>query len=323
MLLAVGPGVPVSAQRYPPFPIDGTNNGGTNATGSNTTGSNTTGGGNNNTANGGAGSEFFNPGAGGSGSAGSGASNTSDDGPSCDLAQCLRFAGEVGGRFVAARVEELGDMRVAAVAGCCEANSRIDVFIESERRFLGTVYASEDGSYFGQFTIPAAIKPGMHHIVADIEGCGEFRGALEVLARGSGAGDGGGTSGLGSTVRNSAAGDGGILPRTGGELFRLAMWALILIGLGTLLILGTKRLTELLAPAGVLARRSRSRHTMAALPPAEVPFVDTSRFVPYRSGLEERTIERSSSTGATRESRRTPRAVGSAWTRPPKNESLS
>ena len=285
-LFAVGAGVPVSAQRYPPADIGGTNSSGSGPTGSNTAN------------NGGSASEFFNPGAGGggAGSSGSGSgSNTSDAGPFCDLAHCLRYGGEVDGRLVAARAEERGDLTVAAVEGCCESHSRIDVFIESERRFLGTVYASEDGSYLGVFTLPASIKPGLHHVVAEIEGCGEFRGALQVLAKGTGAGAGDGTSVLGTSLRNDATGSGGgILPRTGGELFRLMMWALILIGVGTLIVVATRRLGERLSPVRTLRRRPRARRSIAALPPPEVPFVDTSRFVPYRSGAERRTLTRSS-----------------------------
>ena len=298
---------PAFAQRYPPFPIGG--GGGT--TGAGSTAPQTTSG---------SGSEFFNPGApGASGGSGGSSSGTSDadDEPACDLATCLRFAGQVGAGFVTGRAQELGKLRVAAVEGCCQSFARVDVYMESERVFLGTVRATEDGSYAGEFTLPSSIKAGQHHIIADIEGCGELRGAIEVLQEGATVL---GTSTVNSS-RSSEAGGGGILPRTGGDVLRVILWALILVAFGTLLIVGARRF----APARVQAGRA-GRGVVAALPPPEVPFVDTSRFVPYRSAPGQRIAGSGRST-------RTPRArpapttqrtrTTSAWDRAPKNESPS
>lgn len=266
--LVGGLGSPVFAQRYPPFPIGG----GSGATGGTTS------------PQGSGSSEFFNPGrsAGGSNADGAGSNRdrdaNDDGGPACDHTHCLRYAGQVGNAFIAGRVEELRNLRVAAISGCCEAGARVDVYVESDRVFLGTVRANDDGSYFGEFTLPASIKQGRHTLIADIEGCGEFRGALEVLGEGA--------SVLGTSTRNTSGAGGGILPRTGGDFLKILLWALILIAFGAALIVLTRRFAP--ARAGVPG----ARRDIPALPPPEVPFVDTSRFVPYRSAPGERQASR-------------------------------
>jgi hypothetical protein len=302
--VAAGIGTTAFAQRYPPFPIgDGTQSGAGNTAPSTNSGS---------------GSEFFNPGgASGEGRSGAGGSSNTDDDPACDVETCLRYAGQVGGSFVLGRVQEGGSLRVGSLQGCCQPFARIDVYIESERVFLGTVRATEDGSYFGAFKLPSSIKAGQHHVVADIEGCGELRGAVLVVAEGATVL---GTS-TSNTTRGSDAGGSGILPRTGSDFFRVILWALILIALGTLLILAARRF----APAHAHGGRVRVRGAVAALPPPEVPFVDTSRFVPYRSAPGQRIVgagpdrtPRARPTPTTQRARTT-----SAWDRAPKNESPS
>jgi hypothetical protein len=215
-------------------------------------------------------------------------------------------------------VQELGALRVGAVSGCCQSFARVDVYMESERVFLGTVRANEDGSYFGVFKVPSSIKAGQHHIVADIEGCGELRAPIEVL--------GAGATVLGTSTRNTSsssdASGSGVLPRTGNDFMRVILWALILIAAGTMLIVTTRRF----APAHAHVGRRRARGAVAALPPPEVPFIDTSRFVPYREAPGQRIV-------GTGQATRTPRArpapttgraqTTSAWDRAPKNESPS
>jgi hypothetical protein len=329
----VGAGIGMPADgRYPPFPIDGN---------SNPTGSSN---GSSSSANSGSAPEFFNPGRSGSSGSGSGSggssagSNISDAGPTCSLSRSILYAGQVGGRYQVARAQELGAIKVGGVKGCFVDGSRVDVYVESTRRFLGTVHAAEDGSFLGDYKLPSSIKAGSHHIVVAVEKRGEFRGPLLVLPRGAtGAGDGAGTgaSVLGSSVRNTSGGGGGILPRTGADLFRLVMWALILIGLGTLLVLATMRVSEKLAPARTSSRRTRSRRAVAALPPPEVPFVDTSRFVPYRPGTQRSASTRlatrttrsapqtSSRSSAPAPSVRTKRTASREWPRTPRSESPS
>jgi hypothetical protein len=307
--------VPAFAQRYPPFPIGG--GGGT--TGAGTTAPSTT-----------SGSEFFNPGGSAGpnrdGSSSSDSSSSGSDEPACDLATCLRYAGQVRGEFVNAKVQERGTLFVASFEGCCEAFARVDVFMESERVFLGTVHAKEDGSYLGSFTLPSSIKAGRHNVVADIEGCGELKGAIEVVDAG--------VSVLGTSTRNTSgssdASGSAVLPRTGSDFLRILVWALIFIAAGTLLIVVTRRFRPEAVPAG----RTRGRGAVAALPPPEVPFVDTSRFVPYRSapgqglaggGRRNRTTQARSRTDVGPASTTQRARTTSAWDRDraPKNESPS
>lgn len=258
-------------------------------------------------------SEFFN--AGGSGRDGASGSTSSsrssassnDDEPSCSLGDCLRFAGQVGNGFVVGRVQEQGQLRVAAVQGCCESNARVDIYMESERILLGTVRANDEGSYFGQFTVPASIEPGVHHLIADIEGCGEFRAAIEVL-------DPNGVRVLGTSTRNTSGSSdnsgSGVLPATGQDVMRILLLALLLIASGSLLIVLMRRFSPAYG-VGV-----RSGGAVAALPPPEVPFIDTSRFQPYRSAPGQRLTVRDEQPA------RRPRAT-SAWDRTRKRGSES
>ncbi len=197
--------------------------------------------------------------------------DTPDDGPACDLATCLRMSGEVGDSFRSNQVEEGGDIRVVAIEGCCEANARVDVYIESVRTYLGTVTAAEDGSYRADLTLPASIEPGEHTLIADIEGCGELRRSITVLAVSTGTSVGG--------ISQTNDDDGGVLPRTGGGIALLVMWALALVTLGTLLVKATRRRFS----------AARVGHHGALV---EIPRVDTSRFVPYRSRTSRRPEER-------------------------------
>lgn len=252
-----------------------------------------------------------------------GSGTTSTTTPFCDLAHCLLFTGEVGDTFVVNKVEELGDFRVAAVSGCCERGARVDVYMESERVYLGTVFAAEDGSYQGTFKLPASIKAGTHHVIADIQGCGELRRAIEVLgaAETIGSNPGGSDPGatvpdgsspagvsapdgtspttvLGTNFRNTADGGAGILPLTGGDLLRLLLWGVVLVLLGTVLLTARKRGLRYVWLRARGHRPIRPSEVLA-LPPPEVPFIDTSRFVPYRSRVREREASHDGASGTT------------------------
>jgi hypothetical protein len=285
-------------QLYPPPPIGGSGNSGT---GNNNTNTNTF------------------------GSTGSQSASAADDGPACDLDTCLRFSGEVDGKFVSGRVEELGDVRVASLSGCCDALAKVDIYMETTRVYLGTVYAAEDGSYSAQFTLPSSIKAGTHTIIADIEGCGELKRTVQVL--------GSGASVLGTTVRNTAGASGtggltasgGILPRTGRDLLLWLVWAIVLIAFGIILVVAAWRWSQRYDRFRKLGRRvERARGGVPALPPPQVPFVDTSRFVPYGS----RTGSRAGRSNVGRP-RRTSPPVGrtgsntTEWAAEPKNDSKS
>ncbi len=92
---------------------------------------------------------------------------------------------------------------------------------------------------------------------------------------------------LSSQVTNPGSGSGGtagILPRTGAGIALLLRWAMILIALGTLLSLAGWQCGQRFEPVRAFgARVRRKRGSVALLPATQVPFVDTSRFQPYRS----------------------------------------
>ena len=198
-------------------------------------------------------------------------------GAACDLAHCLRMTGEVGGAFVDGKVEKDGDIRVAAVQGCCQSHAKVDVYMQSERVYLGTVYSNEDGSYLGTFPVPASIPAGKHTLIADIEGCGELMRPIEVLPAG--------TRVLGNTITNGDPGSGnnGPLPHTGIQLLMWILAALILLTIGTILTMSSKYARHRFAFVRAAADRT---HVHRSADP-NVPVVDTSRFVPYRSRVEE------------------------------------
>lgn len=240
----------------------------------------------------------------------SSAPSTTGTAPFCDLAHCLLFSGEVGDTFLVNTVEELGDFRVAAVSGCCERGARVDVYMESERVYLGTVFAAEDGSYQATFRLPVSIRAGVHHVIADIQGCGELRREIQVLGADAAGSNPGGSNPGGSVPDGSVpdgvsalegtspttvlgtnftnADGGGILPRTGGDLLRLLLWALVLVLFGTVLVVSARRRGLRYLWLRVRGHRHVRRSDVLALPPAEVPVVDTSRFMPYRSRIDDR-----------------------------------
>ncbi len=299
--IGVSIGAPVSAQRYPPFPIGGGGGGGTGGSGN--TSPKTT-----------SGSEFFNAGGSGGGSSGGG-SQTGSSSTSGDAAfsadRCLLVAGQVGNRFVLGQVQEVGALRVAGLKGCVPPFGDVGISVESTPVFLGTIRANQDGSYFGVLRLTSSIEAGQHHVVGDIEQRGELRRALQVL-------DSGAATVLGTSVRNASltstgSGGGGVLPRTGGDILKVLLWALILVGFGTLLIVATRRL----APAGAShTGRVRERRPVAALPLPEVPFIDTSRFVPSRSAPGRR-----AASGSAHSAHGAP--ATSAWDRAPRSDSPS
>jgi len=298
------------AQRYPPFPIGGSSASGTGTgTGNNGTNQRDTvfpGGGDR--------ASSRSSGAGGSSSA-SGVGGATTSGSTRDVARCLLSAGRIGDAFVPSKVEEGGVLRVGGYSGCAGSRGRVDVSMESTRVLLGTVTANADGSYFGQFTVPAAIKAGAHHVVADIQGCCVLRAPILVVAQGSGV--------LGTATSDTrSSGGGGILPKTGGEIARLVLWAMLLLALGTSLVMGARNATRRLAPANARGGPRERRGAVPLLPSPEVPFIDTSRFVPYRSTVTSSDTTRTSARPSPPARRVDTNAIRERWGIP-KNESQS
>jgi hypothetical protein len=257
-----------------------------------------------------------------------------------DPGACLRVAQEVNGTLVDGTVEEQGGLRASGGQSCAEPFSKIDVSIGSARTYLATAYAAEDGSYVAKATLPASITPGTHQVVANIEGRGELLRAVQVTRHGapaapptatpaaavaqtpsSGATNAGsareGTRVLASTVTDPGS---GLRPKTGRDLVVMLMWALILVVFAAVLVRTTRTGARRYGSVRAFGRRfGRTPHVPAALPPPEVPFIDTSRFVPYRSrtgpGPSSRDVRRSA-----------PPAHGSTsspWDAPQQSESPS
>lgn len=172
---------------------------------------------------------------------------------------------------------------------CAAPNGTVRVTINSDPVVMPSFQALEDGSFSHDYCLPSSVTPGNHTVVVDIDGReNEISRPLTVGPNDAAACDGtraaetsgGGTTVLGTSERNPGAG-GGILPRTGGDLLRLLLYALVLVLFGSTLVLAARR--RGLRFADLALFRSQRARAIAALPPPEVPFVDTSRFVPYRS----------------------------------------
>jgi hypothetical protein len=226
-----------------------------------------------------------------------------------------------------------GKVHVKGNEHCVEPNGNAEFTVRSDPVFLGALVALEDGSFDRTYTLPHAVPCGNHSLVMDADGRSTtISRPLVVTCAASAAGSVGdpagsvgdaagsvgddGTRVLGSTIANSSRGN-GILPRTGADLFRLLLWALILLAFGTLLVMSTWRWSQRFAPVRALGKRFVPTRSgpLAALPAPEVPFVDTSRFVPYRSAPERTYPSRSGGRGR--------RTSGTTWDTAPKNESPS
>jgi LPXTG-motif cell wall-anchored protein len=179
---------------------------------------------------------------------------------------CIHLAGDVetvGGRVL---VLVRGHLAAAGGPGCAPANAPGDANVFSSPVFFGSTVAAADGSYRIEGDLPPAVGLGDHQFVVDFGGGRTFVQPITVVASFTGAGVGGAS-----------------LPRTGQEIAKMILWAAILLAAGGLLILAARRRTDGLGWPRQLVRAmtdpgSLRRHH----PAAEVPRLDTSRFVPAR-----------------------------------------
>lgn len=181
-------------------------------------------------------------------------------------ASCLVVSGQTPDGVRANRAQYQGELFLQGRAGCAAPHGDVSFTVESDPVVLGSTQAFEDGSYRATFTLPAAVQPGDHTVIADVEGRGEVRQPLVVIDASTRVGG----------VSQANEGSGGLLPRTGAGIAVLVLWAVAMLGLGTALVLAARRRFALAGAPG------RAR-TVLALPAPEVPRIDTSRFVPYRS----------------------------------------
>jgi hypothetical protein len=190
---------------------------------------------------------------------------------------CLVVEGENDGTFTAGTAEFRSNISVEGASGCAEAFGEISATVFSDPVRMETFTALEDGSFQGVFCLPAVVESGDHEVEVSIEGRGVLTRDLRVLeGDGQTCGPGDGTVVAGISQANTGSGD--ALPRTGAGVLILVMWALVLVGLGTVLVASAWRYRARLVP---LRAFRTNRRLGNADPP--VPFVDTSRFTPYRS----------------------------------------
>jgi len=214
---------------------------------------------------------------------------------------CLVVEGEDDGTFTTGVADARSNLSVEGTSGCADPFGDISTTIFSDPVRMDTFSALEDGSFHEVFCLPASIEPGDHEVQVSIEGRGVLtRDLLVQEGDGGTCGAGDGTVVAGVTQTNP--GGSGTLPRTGAGILLLLMWALVLVGLGTVLVASAWRYRARLVPLAMLNRRRRAGGH-------EVPFVDTSRFTPYR------TSDRAARRGARR-----PRGTRTKWDAAPKNE---
>jgi hypothetical protein len=191
---------------------------------------------------------------------------------------CLVVEGDDDGTFTVGAADYRSDISIEGSAGCADPFGDISATVFSEPVRMGTFTALEDGSFHRVFCLPAVIEPGDHEVRVSIEGRGELIRDLRVEDdSGEPCGPGDGTVVAGTTQTNTGAGS-GALPRSGAGILILVMWALVLVGLGTVLVASAWRYRARLVPIRAL----RTNRRLGNADP-EVPFVDTSRFTPYRS----------------------------------------
>lgn len=189
-----------------------------------------------------------------------------------------------------------GAIRVQGEAGCVTPGSTVEVWAQSHLILIHPGFlANADGSYRSPvITLPLHLDVGLHNIIPTFVADNQrFFCPIRIFGGGGGGGlvdpTGGGAvanptrGGGGGGLGNTNGGGGGILPKTGAGLLMLVLWAIALIAVGTALALAARRRIARLQPVRLVGSRWRSRSNgPAALPPPDVPFMDTTGFVPTR-----------------------------------------
>lgn len=155
--------------------------------------------------------------------------------------------------------------QVSGLGGCANSlEAGVEVFVEDEnnvRTTLGTGTANADGSYAIAVVWPT--QEGNYVLGVETQDSVVTR-SIEVDQPGGSGGGGGGPPA--SSSRGGAF---------------LSLWLLILFGIATMLVLGARRRARWFQPIRAMGARLRGRDARApALPAPDVPFIDTSHFVP-------------------------------------------
>jgi hypothetical protein len=146
------------------------------------------------------------------------------------------------------------------ITGCTSPLARLRVFVLSKPQLLGEFTANADGTFRRTFRLPTNLEAGTHHVRANVVGQEDTVSQAIQIAPASA------TKGSSRTP--------------------LGLLGLAIIGIGLALVVSTVRWRRRLVPAGAPRRnRSEARSTTRQ---TDVPFMDTSGFVPFASGGDEK-----------------------------------
>lgn len=198
--------------------------------------------------------------------------------------ECVVVRGTVDDVLIQNVSDQRDFIEVEGRADCTVPGTTIEVIIESSPILLGTTTARGNGSFFGRFCLPSEVGAGDHTVSVGLPRRGVVERPLEVTTDDAGecsvdAVFVGGTSVLGTTETPGTSVLGatdGVLPNTGLDILLLILWALALIAVGSTGAFAAWRRVQ---TSGV----SFARDGAVALPPPEIPRIDTSGFVPFRS----------------------------------------
>ena len=174
----------------------------------------------------------------------------------------------------------------------------VEVFMESVRVKLGEGVTNSQGIYVLERGIPCSIAPGPHQVIVDVQDLGSFTEPVTVPDRRDCGGGGALPVAAGGGGITEARGGGGSLPFTGGNILLLVLWALALISVGTALALYAWRRARHIEVVRALSARLHGRRLPLALPPPEVPRLDTAGFAPLQPRVPRSTPSETDPPGA-------------------------
>lgn len=159
------------------------------------------------------------------------------------------------------RVKDGGTLKVKGARFCAAVgDTSVDVFIRpfggGPETFLGSAPVLRNGRYKFH-TLVSSFTPGFYEVVVRTDGI-EYVALVEIQPA--------------SFVAR-------ITNKTPANYAALSLWALVLVGMGLTLVYAPRRGWRLLPSVGRLKSSDKTR----ALPPPDVPFLDTRGFVPKRS----------------------------------------
>ena len=194
---------------------------------------------------------------------------------------CLSISGAV--ELIGGIIEILfqGTITISGPAGCAQDGETIDLSVASDPVSLGSATANSDGSYSLSATLPASITPGQHEITADF-GPGRAQLVQPILVVTSF------PTGAAAGANTGPTSNGANLPKTGADIARLVMWAMVLLVVGAgLIFYRRRRFGQLAVAAGALARlrpngASKRRRKRRRVDDKQLVRADTTKFVPEK-----------------------------------------